>query len=193
MSSEEIKKILDDHKCWLEDQGGKRADLIGADLRDADLIGANLRDANLRGASLRGANLRDANLRDADLRGADLRGADLRGADLRDANLRGADLIGASLIEAKLPECPKRPVDLLQKIAVAIRGAGCLNMLQWHCGTAHCLAGWAVELTPGAKEFEEKTSTYLAGRMLVPELEPLFFADNETALRETEKFLCHRG
>ena len=68
MTSEEIKKVLDLHKKWLNnEQGGEKA-------------------------NLRGANLRVANLRRADLSGADLREADLRWANLRETNLRGADL-----------------------------------------------------------------------------------------------------
>jgi len=82
MDTDELKTILEQHKLWLEDEGGARANLRGADLRGADLQGADLRGANLRGANLRGADLRGANLQGADLRGADLRGANLRGADL---------------------------------------------------------------------------------------------------------------
>ena len=73
MTSEEIKKVLDSHQKWInEEDGGERA---------------NLREADLREADLRDANLSEVNLCKADLRGADLRGADLRGADLREANL----------------------------------------------------------------------------------------------------------
>ena len=58
MTSEEIKKVLDLHKKWLNnEQGGERA---------------NLREADLRRANLRWADLRAANLSEADLRGADL-------------------------------------------------------------------------------------------------------------------------
>ena len=68
MTREEIKKVLDSHQKWInEEDGGERANLHEADLRDA--------------------NLREADLREADLREADLRGADLNGADLRGANL----------------------------------------------------------------------------------------------------------
>lgn len=74
-----IKKVLSNHKLWLETCGkeGMRADLHGADLH---------------GAGLRGADLHGADLRWADLSGADLRGADLRGADLRWANLQWANI-----------------------------------------------------------------------------------------------------
>ena len=83
MTSEEIKKVLDSHQKWInEEDGGERANLRGADLRGADLRRANLRWANLRWANLRWANLRRADLREADLREADLREADLRRADL---------------------------------------------------------------------------------------------------------------
>jgi uncharacterized protein YjbI with pentapeptide repeats len=87
MNATKLTKILAEHKKWLDDRGGKRADLSNADLTHADLTYANLRRANLTGANLRGADLRDAYLR-----GADLRRADLTGADLRRADLTGADL-----------------------------------------------------------------------------------------------------
>ena len=84
MEHAKLRKILDEHKRWIEtnQRDGSRADLRGA----------NLREAYLRGATLWGADLREANLRGATLWGADLRGANLWGADLRGANLLGADL-----------------------------------------------------------------------------------------------------
>jgi len=113
MNRAKIKRILDLHKKWLNnEQGGvvadlHGADLCGADLKRADLSGADLRKANLCWANLRGAeltevdlsevNLRGANLSDADLCRANLSGANLSGADLRRADLRGANLCGANL------------------------------------------------------------------------------------------------
>ena len=48
MTSEEIKKVLDLHKKWINnEQGGKRANLS-----EVDLSGAALRGADLRGADL---------------------------------------------------------------------------------------------------------------------------------------------
>jgi len=72
MSTDELKTILEQHKLWLEDNGGERANLRGADLQGANLQGANLQGADLRWANLRGADLRWANLRGADLRWANL-------------------------------------------------------------------------------------------------------------------------
>ena len=69
---EKLKRIVDSHQLWLNNEGGKRANLIGADLRESNLIGADLRGADLRGADLSGADLRDTNLIGADLRGANL-------------------------------------------------------------------------------------------------------------------------
>ena len=37
MTIEELEKVLDLHKKWLNEQGGERANLRGADLRGADL------------------------------------------------------------------------------------------------------------------------------------------------------------
>ena len=74
MKTEELNKIVEDHALWLEDKGGKRADLIGA-----DLIGADLQEADLRGVDLQGANLQGVDLQGAQLQGAYLQGADLQG------------------------------------------------------------------------------------------------------------------
>ena len=59
MTQEELSKILENHKHWLnEDCEGwesMRANLYEADLREADLYEADLRRADLRRADLRGA------------------------------------------------------------------------------------------------------------------------------------------
>ena len=107
MEREELEKILEEHKEWIDGKGGKRADLREADLGEADLHRADLREADLRGANLGEANLSGANLYGADLRGADLSGANLSGVNLSEANLRGtilreANLSGADLREASL-------------------------------------------------------------------------------------------
>ena len=93
----EIKIVLKNHKKWLSDIGGERANLRYADLRSA-----NLRYANLRSANLRDANLSDANLRYADLSYANLSYADLSYANLSDANLSYATLSSANLSSANL-------------------------------------------------------------------------------------------
>ena len=115
MTQEELNKVLENHKHWLnEDCDGweemkanlRYADLCGADLRNANLHNVDLRYANLRGANLRYADLCGANLRYADLCGADLCGADLRYADLRNANLRYTDLCGAVNVPFIPYACP---------------------------------------------------------------------------------------
>lgn len=89
MKQEQIEKILEEHKAWLNRTGGAKADLRGANLCGANLCGAYLCGADLRGAGLRGADLCGAYLRGADLRDADLCGAYLYDADLCGAKLRG--------------------------------------------------------------------------------------------------------
>ena len=91
MTQEELNKILENHKHWLNE------DCKGWENMKANLIGADLYGANLRGANLRGADFYGA-----DLRGADIRGADLYGANIREANLYGADLTRADLTRADL-------------------------------------------------------------------------------------------
>jgi hypothetical protein len=78
----DIQKILADHKKWLDEVGGTRANLSGADLSGADLSRADLSMADLSRADLSGA----------DLSGAYLSGAYLSGANLSRAYLSGADL-----------------------------------------------------------------------------------------------------
>ena len=57
MEASKLKEILEKHKMWLNgEEGGERANLIGANLIGANLIGANLRGADLIGANLRGAD-----------------------------------------------------------------------------------------------------------------------------------------
>ena len=58
MNQEELQKILEAHKKWINNEdGGVRADLSEADLRGANLRGTSLSGANLRRADLRGADL----------------------------------------------------------------------------------------------------------------------------------------
>ncbi len=110
MPDEELQKILEAHRKWVESEGkkGKIARLPGANLQEADLLGANLQGADLSGANLQGAKLFGANLQGADLSGAnvqkaDLPGANLQKADLREANLQGADLwLGKGLTASRV-------------------------------------------------------------------------------------------
>ena len=53
MTTEEIKKVLELHKKWVNgDPDGVRADLSGANLKGANLKGANLEGACLEGCLL---------------------------------------------------------------------------------------------------------------------------------------------
>lgn len=72
MEQEKLNEIIASHGLWLQDKGGKRANLEGANLRGANLCMANLERANLRMAYLEGAYLEGANLCMADLERAEL-------------------------------------------------------------------------------------------------------------------------
>ena len=73
ITKERLAEILQKHKKWIYgEEGGERANLIGADLSGANLSGADLIGADLSGANLIGANLSGANLSGANLSGADL-------------------------------------------------------------------------------------------------------------------------
>ena len=117
-----------------------------------------------------------------DSNGAQGKRANLSRAMLSGANLRGASLYGTDLSEAKIDY--QIEDGLLQKIAKKVtKDPSCLDMSSWHCGTAHCIAGWACELAKGAKALEEKHGEAVAGLLLLgPEAHSHFYDDDETAL-----------
>lgn len=164
MTQKKLNKILEDHKKWLNKQGGKFANLRGVDLRGFDLIYANLSHANLSYV------------------------------DLSYANLRGSDLIGVDLTNTVLPDSLSLTKDpnLKSKILEEVNKKDCdLDMDDWHtCETTHCIAGWAVTLHPDGKRLEEKSDTYLAGRLLLGldhEESEIFFSDNDEAMEWLEE------
>lgn len=102
MDKNEIQEMLEQHKLWINRNGGKRIDLCSIDLRGADLNGADLRGANLQDVRLCGADLSYADLRYAHLRNADFHNANLSSANLLDADLYAADLSSTNLVWANL-------------------------------------------------------------------------------------------
>ncbi len=77
---------------------------------------------------------------------------------------------------------------LMKQIADAVLSRpGSLDMGHWHCGTSHCLSGWACVLDPIAKDVEEKYNTEIAGCAVLPSYAHLFYSDNETVLKILEQ------
>ncbi len=101
MEKEKLDKILENHKLWLNGEGGECANLRGADLRYANLYNIDLRCANLNSADLNSADLRCANLNSTSLSGASLYNASLSGASLYNANLYNSNLNNANLNNVK--------------------------------------------------------------------------------------------
>lgn len=108
MNKEKLKKIIEDHQHFLnEDIDGwedMRADLTGEDLHCVNLKGVNLSWAYLENANLSGANLQEANLTCAKLNYAKLRHAKLNYANLDRTEFRNADLVNADLRGTHLEE-----------------------------------------------------------------------------------------
>ena len=206
----DIQKILTDHAKWLANPTtGRRANLDDAILVRANLDCANLDYANLAGASLvraslahanlAYANLYHANLAHANLAHASLAHANLYHANLAHANLEGAILdgvifTGASLNRATLPDGVPVIGDIDAAILAAIgEDASGLDMKDWHCGTTHCRAGWAVTLAGEAGEaLEKRFDTGAAGALIYAASRPgmpvpNFFATNADALADLRK------
>ena len=104
--SSDLKKILADHKRWVETNGkeGAVADFKNRKLKGAIFLGANLKNANFEGAYLYGAYFKNANLEKSNLQGANLRGANLRWANLKHTNMKNTNLVRADLLRAELQE-----------------------------------------------------------------------------------------
>ena len=111
------------------------------------------------------------------------------GADLSGAVLRGADLSGAVLSDA-----PFKIPNIHTAIYEAASQPGALDMGTWHCGTAHCRAGWAVTLAGDAgKALELAMGTAAAASMIYlasdPKIEkfPNFYCGNDAALEDMKR------
>jgi hypothetical protein len=86
---------------------------------------------------------------------------------------------------------PEEAAALLRAVAEAATASpDALNMFEWHCGTSHCIAGWAVHLAPGGYELEAELEkkvgpdkkTLAAGNILLgAEASALFFLNNDDA------------
>jgi hypothetical protein len=177
MTREEIKEVLRLHQLWLEDDPeGRQADLSEADLHKADLYGADLYGADLR---------------KADLSDADLSDAKMGGANLSEAKMGGANLSGAAMLCAILPEGVPIIPDIHRAIYAAASAPGALDMGNWHCGTAHCQAGWVVTLAGEAgKRLEDQMGTNAAAALIYyasdPSLDrvPNWYASDADALAD---------
>ena len=81
---------------------------------------------------------------------------------------------------------PSEAIDekvLIKEIADAVLSRpGSLRMDQWHCGTSHCLAGWACVLNKPAAQLETLTNTETAGHIALPSYAKYFYDDDATVL-----------
>lgn len=123
----------------------------------------------------------------------------LDGADL--SGLVGFDVhpLQSALAAAKLPFVVPVVDDLDAKILAQVESEpDTFDMDVWHssCGTAHCLAGWAVHLAGKAGyALEEATIAEDAGALIYAKSTgsvPDFYADNEEALAELRARVADR-
>ena len=83
--------------------------------------------------------------------------------------------------------------DLDKRIANAIGAGGeHLNMSNWHCGTTHCRAGWAITIAGEVgKKLEKAIGSEFAGRMIYEASTgrpaPDFFASTSDALEDIRR------
>ena len=180
-------------------------------VEDVNFINTNLEGANLSGTcvvevSLEGANLTDVNARDVTfkivtLKNANLTNCDLTESDLKVTNLENASLIGTKLNDAKfrkanldgvvLPPHLHKPTvkeqeDLLFTIRDIVLGnERRLDMGDWDCGTAKCLAGWAIALDPRLSDISNYYGNHhIAGYIgLGRKMAKYFYLSNEVVLK----------
>jgi hypothetical protein len=107
-----------------------------------------------------------------------------------------AMLAGKRLNAPQLREVAGKPIAAPEDAAALLRAVAeaapaspdALNMSNWHCGTSHCIAGWAVHLAPGGYELEAEMEkkvgsdrkTLAAGNILLgAEASALFFLSDD--------------
>lgn len=77
---------------------------------------------------------------------------------------------------------------LIKKIAkTVIDNPERLDMDRWHCGTSHCIAGWACVLDKTAKELEINHGTKIAATAVIPNYAKYFNINNNEALKILKK------
>lgn len=97
MNAMELREILEQHRLWLNGEGGKRADLHDADLTHVDLSHVDLKYADLSYADLSYANLSHADMCYAKVCYANLSFSDMSYVRMHHANMYGVNLDGAKL------------------------------------------------------------------------------------------------
>ena len=106
-TQQELDSIFEQHKLWLENQGGERAQLCNADLshrvlQNIDLRCANLIRTNFSGSDLSGSNMSEADITYADFSHANLNNTIFRDADLRNTKMSYTQMLNVDLYRADL-------------------------------------------------------------------------------------------
>lgn len=110
-----LPEILENHRLWLNNDGGKQFSGEKLSFDFLNLSGTNLREAILWNGVFHTTNLKDANLREALLQNAIMVYCDLVNADMHQLQMRGslvqwsdltdADISKASLETTKFVDC----------------------------------------------------------------------------------------
>lgn len=158
ISKEELKKILNEHKLWLESNGkkGKQADLSHIDLSHVNLSHVDLSHADLSYIDLSNANLSNMDLTNANLFYANLSDANLSFANLSFANLFQTDLTNANLSNAKLIKVADQNVKGKKIIAAQVDTSRKNNLISYWADldiwTTGCFQGTLEELKKAIEE-----------------------------------------
>ena len=121
------------------------------------------------------------------LKGDDAKAVTSIGGSLYVSEVATCDLPAVTSIGGyPVPDPETARARLVAVAGAALKEPGQLKMSVWHdeskgCGTAHCIAGWAVHLEPEGYALEKKLgSTLLAGNVLLgPVYSKLFFLSDE--------------
>lgn len=85
---------------------------------------------------------------------------------------------------------PPNEAELIKAVAERIISQPSdLKMDTWHCGTSHCIGGWACIISPIASQIEKKYNTKIAASAVLPSYAQWFYTDEDTALKRLESVL----
>ncbi len=102
ITQEELNIILKEHKLWLKDRSGKRADLSDCDLSQLDMSYSDMSYSNMRGADMSYSDMSYSNMSYSNMRGADMSYSDMSYSDMNHANMRYANMCGSNMSYANM-------------------------------------------------------------------------------------------
>lgn len=190
LTQDKFDEILSDTDEW-----GNRYSIIIIDsiLEDIEIP----ENTDLYGCSISNCIFKNIDFKNASLFDAYFKNCTFENCTFEKANIRDISFENCTFENTKFPYSEVYDENLIYEVAQKVfESPQNFDMGWWHsnvdgesCDTTHCIAGWAVELSPIGKEVEEKYGPATAGLLLLGYDAYTHFYDNNTeALKYLSQF-----